>query len=184
MPTPESTGGIPMTRRGTPSPPNGADQFRMYIDEMDDQLKMVGSDGIPRQVRPSGNMSDQNSDMVDITDGSGRFATIGYSQRGSVTQSTSKTSTVTLDGFATIDLTTASTSIAQGVPTSFTLNSDMIRSMDQITVTHHVGGTVGAYAVNGRAVSDGVGQITMTKITSGSEGAALQLIVSISGRPA
>lgn len=173
-----------MTRRTSPNTPETPDQFSVFIDEMDNELKVLDYQGNAQRIRALGNLGDQNSDNVDITNGQARLSSIGYSQRGSVTQAGSKTATVTIDDFATIDLTTASTSIAQGVPTSFTLNSNVIGPNDQITVTHHSGGTVGAYAVNGRAVSAGVGQVTMTKITSGSEGAALLLIVTISGRPA
>lgn len=182
--TVNNDGGIGMTRRATPNAPGRPDQFRVFIDEMDDELKMQDHLGNVQRIRSLGNLGDQFADAVDISGGSGRFSSIGYSQRGSVSQTGSKTTTVTLDNFATIDLTTAGTSIAQGVPTSFTLNCNLIGVNDQINVTHVGGGTIGGYAVNGRATGAGVGQITMTKITSGSEGALLQLIVSISGRPA
>lgn len=94
---------------------------------------------------------------------------VGYesSVRGTATQSASKTTTVVMNALMGT-ITLASGALAADAAATFTLTNSEIAADDQITVTHHSGGTLGAYVVTGRASGKGTGSITIRNVTTGS----------------
>ena len=104
----------------------------------------------------------------------------GYStgDGGTVTQGTSKATAVTLNT-KTGQITMNAAALAAATIVSFTLNDTEIAATDQIVVTHHSGGTIGAYTLNGRATGAGTAQITVRNNTAGSLSEALVLKFSI-----
>lgn len=102
----------------------------------------------------------------------------GYSTGGVVTQATSKATAVTLNT-KTGQITMNAAALAAATIVSFTLNDSEIAANDQIVVTHHSGGTIGAYTVNGRATGAGTAQITIRNNTAGSLSEALVVKFSI-----
>ena len=97
---------------------------------------------------------------------------------GTQTQGTSKSTAVTLDK-TNGEITTHDASLAANTAVSFTLNDAYIEAGDQIVVTHHSGGTVGAYLVVGRATGAGTASITIRNVTSGPLSEALVLKFTI-----
>jgi hypothetical protein len=97
---------------------------------------------------------------------------------GAVTQATSKATTVTLDA-KTGEITTHAAALAAGTIVSFTLTNARIAASDQIMASHHSGGTIGAYTINGRATAAGAAQITLRNNTGGSLSEAVVIKFSI-----
>lgn len=91
---------------------------------------------------------------------------------GTVTQSTNKSTAVTLDEL-TGEITTDNDALGSDNIVSFTLNNSTIVATDLIATAHHSGGTIGAYTVNGRATGAGTAQITLRNNTGGSLSQAL-----------
>ena len=161
-----------MTRRSSPVTPSNPDQFSVYVDEMDNELKMLDYMGNIQRIRPLGNLGDQFADAADITGGSGRFTGgLGYNQGagagGVVAQVGSKANAVTLNAL-TGNITMDAAALAGGAVASFTFNNSEIGADDMLRAEHHSGGTFGAYVVSGRATSDGVGSISVRNVTGGS----------------
>lgn len=105
---------------------------------------------------------------------------IGYTTGagGTVTQATSKSTAVTLNK-ATGEITMNGAALASGAIISFTLNNSSLVAADQLIVTHHSGGTVGSYHVEGRATGSGTGEITVRNLTAGSLSEAIVLKYSV-----
>lgn len=97
---------------------------------------------------------------------------------GVVTQATSKATTVVLDA-KTGEITTHSAALAAATIVSFTMTNARVKASDQIVCSHHSGGTVGAYTINGRATADGSAQITLRNNTAGSLSEALVIKFSV-----
>lgn len=91
---------------------------------------------------------------------------------GTVTQATSKSTAVTLDKI-TGEITMHNAALAAATIVSFTLNNGLVEASDQVVCTHHSGGTIGAYTINGRATGAGTAQITIRNNTAGSLGEAV-----------
>ena len=97
---------------------------------------------------------------------------------GAVTQATSKATAVTLDTL-TGEITTHGAILNAATIVSFTLNDTRIAAGDQILVSHHSGGTIGAYTVTGRATGTGTGEITIRNNTAANLTETLVLKFSI-----
>ena len=94
------------------------------------------------------------------------------------TQLTSKATAVTLDA-KTGQITTHNAALAAATIVSFTLTNARVAAADQIVCSHHSGGTIGAYTINGRATANGTAQITLRNNTAGSLSEALVIKFSI-----
>lgn len=105
----------------------------------------------------------------------GATAGIGYATGagGSVTQATSKSTGVTLNK-ATGEITMHGAALAANTPVSFTLTNSAIAATDQIILTHHAGGTLGAYFAVGRCAA-GSATITVRNIHTASLSEAIVL---------
>ena len=138
-----------------------------------DELRIDGTEFTPTANNTSIKLTPTGTGTVKFNSGFG-FDT---GQGGTQSQSTSKSTTVTLDkptGQITIDAATlnANTSV------SFSLSNSLIESTDHIIVTHISGGTLGAYNITAIA-GTGSATITMRNITSGALSEALVLKYSI-----
>lgn len=97
---------------------------------------------------------------------------------GVITQATSKATTVVLDA-KTGEITTHAAALAAATIVSFTLTNARVEVGDQIVCSHHSGGTIGAYTINGRATAASTAQITVRNNTAGSLSEALVIKFSI-----
>jgi len=93
----------------------------------------------------------------------------GYSTGagGTVTQATSKSTAVTLNKL-TGEITMNAAALAAGAVVTFTLNNNQAAVGDQILTTHHSGGTIGPYLLNGRVTGAGVCSIAVRNTSAGS----------------
>lgn len=94
---------------------------------------------------------------------------IGYTTGagGTVTQSTSKSSTVILNKL-TGEVTMDAALLTAGSSATFSLANANVAATDHVIVSHVRGGTIGAYTVNAEALSTSVARITVRNITSSS----------------
>lgn len=97
-----------------------------------------------------------------------RGKTIGFptGTGGTVTQATSKSTTVVLNKVCG-QITMNGAALAANTTVSFTLTNSSIAATDFIHLQHQSGGTAGAYALNGQAGA-GSASINVRNITAGS----------------
>jgi hypothetical protein len=76
--------------------------------------------------------------------------TLGYNTGGAITQETSKSTGVTLNG-ASGRITLNAAALDTATTVSFTLTNTSITANDLLLLNHVSGGTAGAYTVNGQA---------------------------------
>lgn len=115
-----------------------------------------------------------NNPTGTMTLSSGSF---GYAagNGGTVTQATSKATTVTLNTLAG-EITMNAAALAANTLVLFTLNNSTMAATDVMVVNHVAGGTnFGGYDVQGQCVIAGVGQIGVRNMTAGSLSEALVL---------
>jgi hypothetical protein len=86
----------------------------------------------------------------------------GYSTGagGTVTQTTSKSTAVTLNKL-TGEITMNAAQLAAATIVTFTLNNNTLAAGDQIVCSHHATGTFGAYTVNARVTGNGAASIAV-----------------------
>lgn len=103
---------------------------------------------------------------------------LGTGAGGTVTQSTSKTTGVTLNK-RTGRITMASSSLAAGAVASFTLTNSTIKAQDVVAVCIAGGATAGAYVVTVDAVNDGSCSISLRNLSGSdlAEPVVLQFVV-------
>jgi hypothetical protein len=92
--------------------------------------------------------------------------TLGYNTGGAVTQETSKSTGVTLNG-ASGRITLNAAALDTATTVSFTLTNTSITANDLLLLNHVSGGTAGAYTVNGQAGA-GTASINVRNVTAGS----------------
>lgn len=92
--------------------------------------------------------------------------TLGYPTGGTITQATSKSTGVTLNG-ASGRITLNAAALAANTTVSFTLTNSAITANDLLLLNHVSGGTAGAYVVNAQTGA-GTASINVRNITSGS----------------
>jgi hypothetical protein len=92
--------------------------------------------------------------------------TLGYNIGGAVTQETSKSTGVTLNG-ASGRITLNAAALDTATTVSFTLTNTSITANDLLLLNHVSGGTAGAYTVNGQAGA-GTASINVRNVTAGS----------------
>lgn len=104
----------------------------------------------------------------------------GYSTGagGTVTQATSKATAVTLNKL-TGEITMNAAALAAGAIATFALNNSTVAAGDMLVVSHHSGGTVGPYLLNGRVTGAGVCSIAVrnTGASSLSEAVVIKFAV-------
>jgi hypothetical protein len=114
-------------------------------------------------VGPKGDKGDTGSQGPAGADGVRTATTaFGYSTGagGTVTQSGNKSTAVTLNKL-TGEITMASAQLAAGAIVTFVLNNSQVAAGDQIVTSHHSGGTVGPYLLNGRVTGNGAASIAV-----------------------
>jgi hypothetical protein len=92
--------------------------------------------------------------------------TLGYNTGGTITQATSKSTGVTLNG-ASGRITLNAAALDTATTVSFTLTNTSITANDLLLLNHVSGGTAGAYTVNGQAGA-GTASINVRNVTGGS----------------
>lgn len=108
-------------------------------------------------------------ETLNATQGRTGTTVFGYSTGagGTVTQATSKTTAVTLNKLSG-EITLATGALAAGAIATFTLNNNQVAAGDQIVTSHHSGGTVGPYLINGRVTGAGVCSIAIRNTSAAS----------------
>ncbi len=86
---------------------------------------------------------------------------------GTVTQATSKATAVTLNKL-TGEITLNAAALAAGAIVTFALNNTSLAVGDMIVCSHHSGGTIGPYLINGRVTGAGVGSIAVRNTSAAS----------------
>ena len=105
---------------------------------------------------------------------------IGYATGagGTVTQSTDKTTGVTLSKMTGV-ITLNNASLADATNVQFTVTNTLIEAGDFVVVNHISGGTLGVYAVHAHSVAAGSFKITVRNQSGGALGEALAIRVGI-----
>jgi hypothetical protein len=102
----------------------------------------------------------------------------GAGAGGTVTQLTSKATTVVLNKLSGT-VTTHNAALAAGAIVSFTVTNSTMTATDVVVVNHSSGGTIGAYTVMPNTPSAGSFRLTLRNNTAGSLGEALVLRFTI-----
>lgn len=179
--------GLDFTKRGTPSVPRQG-KIKLFADEYGEP-QQIDDRGNVRSLRTrslvdiddAGDMAAQSSADVAITGGSASLTgALGYdgSIRGTVTQTSSKSTSVTLDAL-TGKITMAASTLNAGAAVSFTLNNSTILAEDQIEAVHYATGTIGAYMVIARATGDGAASITVSNLSAANLSQAIVIKYSV-----
>ncbi len=84
---------------------------------------------------------------------------------GTVAQTTSKTTAVTLNKL-TGEITIMASGLAAGTIAVFTFNNSTLALSDMLLLTHQSGGTFGAYLLSGRVTANGVASIAVRNTTA------------------
>ena len=97
---------------------------------------------------------------------------VGPTTGGTVTQSTNKSTAVTLNaesGQITLD----DAALAAAAEVSFTVNNDKIAATDVVICNHASAGTAGSYLVQANSIAAGSFKITVANLSTGSLGEAI-----------
>lgn len=86
---------------------------------------------------------------------------------GTVSQNANKSTAVTLNKL-TGEITMNAAALAAGAIATFVLNNSTVAAGDMIVVSHHSGGTVGPYLINGRVTGAGAASIAVRNTSAGS----------------
>lgn len=123
---------------------------------------LTGPQGIQGQTGSQGIQGPAGVDGV-------RTATtaFGYTAGGVVTQATSKATAVPLVKLSG-NITMNAAALAAATIVTFVFTNSLLAAEDQILVTHHSGGTFGAYTVNARVTGAGAGSIAVRNNTAAS----------------
>ena len=99
---------------------------------------------------------------------------IGYVSGGAVTQSTNKSTAVTLNTQGG-QITMNNAALADGAEVTFQVNNDKVAATDVIVVNHGSAGTAGAYWLVVSAVAAGSFKVTVGNLSGGSLSQAIVL---------
>lgn len=104
----------------------------------------------------------------------------GYSTGagGTIAQSGNKSNAVTLNKL-TGEITMTSAALAAGAIVTFVLNNSTLAAGDQLLTSHHSGGTVGPYLINGRVTGAGAASIAVRNTSAGSLSEAIVIKFSV-----
>lgn len=104
----------------------------------------------------------------------------GYSAGagGTVAQSGNKSTAVTLNKL-TGEITMVNAALAAGAIATFVLNNSTVAAGDQLVTSHHSGGTVGPYLINGRVTGPGAASIAVRNTSAASLSEAVVIKFSV-----
>lgn len=130
----------------------------------------------------AGGLIDNAGDTIIIYGKSGKVLAktqLGFTgTRGSVVQSTNKSTAVTMDApTGVVEMNAAA--LAAGTAVTFQLNNTSVANNDQIVATHHQNGTFGSYTISARASSDGVALVTVRNNTGSSLSENIKIKISV-----
>jgi hypothetical protein len=119
-------------------------------------------------------------ETVNATQGRTGSTAFGYSAGagGVVTQATSKATAVTLNKL-TGEVTMNAAALAAGAIATFVLNNSQAAAGDMIVCSHHSGGTVGPYLINGRVTGAGACSVAVRNTSAASLSEAIVIKFSI-----
>jgi hypothetical protein len=108
------------------------------------------------------------------------LAGVGYAtgSGGTITQLTNKATGVTKN-VATCEITMNGAALAAATIVSFVYTNSALKAGDQLVCTHHSGGTLGAYTINGRVTGAGAGEINVRNNTAGSLSEAIVIKATV-----
>jgi hypothetical protein len=115
-----------------------------------------------------------DANFTDLRDGCGYLLA---GQGGTVTQATSKATTVVLNKKCGA-ITMNAAALGAGVVASFELTNSTIAATDVLVLNHSGTGTAGAYLLNAQAAG-GLAVINVTNITSGSLSEAIVITFAV-----
>lgn len=156
-----------------------------FIGASVDDLSIASGDATIGATLVMGSYVDAGTDDLFYMFKGGTFSAsaIGYRTGfgGTVTQNTSKATSVTLDKICG-QITLNAALLAANTTVTFTLTNNKITAEDHILVTHVSGGTLGAYGVGGIVPSAGSATLYVRNLTSGglSEAIVLKYTVFLS----
>ena len=105
---------------------------------------------------------------------------IGPTTGGTVTQSTNKTTGVTLNA-ASGQITMNGASLDGGAEATFTVTNSEISSTDVVVVNHSSAGTAGSYLVQANSIAAGSFAITVANVGSTASEAIVLSFVALKG---
>ena len=106
--------------------------------------------------------------LFDVTAGS----LIGPTTGGTVTQSSNKSTGVTLNTESG-QITMNDAALAAAAEVSFTVTNSKVAATDVVVACHGSAGTAGSYLVNANAIADGSFAVSVSNVSSGSLGEAI-----------
>ena len=136
----------------------------------------AGADGATGAQGPKGDTGDQGIQGIQGPQGPAgadgvRTAStaFGYSTGagGTATQATSKSTAVTVNKL-TGEITMNAAALAAGAIATFVLNNSTVAAGDMLLLSHHSGGTIGSYLLNGRVTGNGAGSIAVRNTSAAS----------------
>ena len=145
-----------------PIPPTAYGQWRLT----DGTLQTVVAGTVAATADTSGNQ-DLPAD-VKLSDG------------GTVTQATSKSTTVVLNTH-TGQITLHAAALAAGVEVTFTVTNSTVGAADVVVLNHGSAGTAGSYLVGISAVASGSFKATVSNVSGGSLSEAIVLNFAVIG---
>lgn len=103
-------------------------------------------------------------------------AGIGYTTGagGTVTQSTSKSTGVTINRICG-EIVTANSSLAAGDEVTFAVTNSAVGANDVVAINHKSGGTIGAYLVSANNIAAGSFSVTISNLSAGALAEAITL---------
>ena len=99
---------------------------------------------------------------------------VGPTGGGTVTQSTNKSTAVTLNAESG-QITLNNAALAAAAEVTFQVNNDKISATDVVVVNHASGGTAGSYLVQANSLAAGSFKITVANVSAGSLSEAIVL---------
>lgn len=151
---------------GVTAPATVAGRAQIYVDTADGSLKVKFGSGTvqfltgaltPTSVAATGAITSSGTGGVGYATGAG----------GTVTQTTNKSTAVTLDK-VTGEITMHAAALAAGAVVTFVFNNSTVAAGDMIVVAHHSGGTVGPYLINARVTGAGAASVAVRNTSAGS----------------
>jgi len=147
----------------------GLGRLEKLMEELDREIDLEGSDVTVNSLTSDTTVTATAGNIVGTT------GTLKLDNGGSVTQGTSKSTTVVLD-HPVGKITMHNASLASDAIVTFQVTcASFARATDVCIVNHHSGGTIGKYSVDATGHAAGSFKITVTNISGGSLSEAIVL---------
>jgi len=147
----------------------GLGRLEKLMEELDREIDLEGSDVTVNSLTSDTTVTATAGNIVGTT------GTLKLDNGGSVTQATSKSTTVVLD-HPVGKITMHNASLASDAIVTFQVTcASFARATDVCIVNHHSGGTIGKYSVDATGHAAGSFKITVTNISGGSLSEAIVL---------